>query len=237
MNIALILAGGSGNRMEAEVPKQFILIYEKPIIIYTLEAFQAHPEIDKIVVVCRDGWQATLTAYSKKFNINKLIKVVTGGETGQESIRNGIFELNDVCKDNDMIIIHDGVRPLVDENVLTDVIVTSRKYGNAISSMPCYEQFFKLKDSISTEEYIKRETLRLVYTPQAYRFSKLFWAYTKAFDENIGLFGSSYVNTLMADLGERLYFSLGSYRNIKLTTKDDIELFKAFLRAKSEQLD
>ncbi|MBJ2357127.1 MAG: 2-C-methyl-D-erythritol 4-phosphate cytidylyltransferase [Sphaerochaeta sp.] len=237
MNIALIIAGGSGNRMNLDVPKQFVTIYEKPVIIYTLEAFQAHPEIDAIEVVCLDGWQDTVKSYAKKYQIDKLKWVVTGGSSGQESIRNGVFSLKGICKDDDLVIVHDGVRPLVDASVLSDVIVVGKKYGNAVSSMPYNEQIFKKCDDISTCEYIPRETLRRVSTPQAYRFGKLLWAYQKAFSEGIGIYGSAYTNTMMVDLGEKLYFAAGSEKNIKLTTKEDLDTFKAFLKVGRYEMD
>lgn len=234
MNIALIIAGGSGHRMQQDIPKQFINVYDKPVIIYTLESFQKHPEIDSIEVVCLDGWHDILRAYAKQFNIFKLKWVVSGGITGQESIRNGVFYLEDKCDKDDIIIIHDGIRPLIDGAVLSDVIIKCKKYGNAVTSLPYNEQIFKIKDDFSTTEYIPRETLRRVSTPQAYRFEKLNWAYHEAFEKKIGIYGSSYTNTMMIDLGETLYFAAGSDKNIKLTTKDDLEMFKAYLKSEKD---
>lgn len=230
MNVAIIIAGGSGHRMNQDIPKQFINVYDKPVLIYTLEGFQRHPEIDAIEVVCLDGWHDILWAYAKQFNISKLRWVVSGGETGQESIRNGVYALEDICSEDDVIIIHDGIRPLIDDTVLSDVIIKCKKYGNAVTSLPYNEQIFKVYDEISTKEYIPRETLRRVSTPQAYKFKKLNWAYHEAFEKKIGIYGSSYTNTMMIDLGETLYFAAGSDRNIKLTTKDDLEMFKAYLK-------
>lgn len=230
MNIALIIAGGIGSRMGQNIPKQFINVYDKPVIIYTLENFQKHPMIDEIYVVCIDGWHDILRAYSKQFNISKLQNIFSGGKSAQESIKNGIFNLKNRAKDDDMIIIHDGVRPLVDESVLSDVIIKCEKYGNAVSSLPYNEQIFRIYDEKSTKEYIPRETLRRVSTPQAYKYSKLLWGYEKAFSENIGIGPNSYTNTMMTDLGETLYFASGSDKNIKLTTKDNLEMFKAFLK-------
>ncbi|MER2026602.1 MAG: 2-C-methyl-D-erythritol 4-phosphate cytidylyltransferase, partial [Lachnospiraceae bacterium] len=146
-------------------------------------------------------------------------------------IRNGVFNLQDKVSDDDIVIVHDGIRPLVDEAVLSDVIIKAREYGNAVSALPYNEQIFVVDDEISTVKYIPRETLRRVSTPQAYRFGKLDWAYHKAFEEEIGIYGSSYTNTMMVELGERLYFAAGSDKNIKLTTKDDLEMFKAYLKA------
>lgn len=228
---AIIIAGGSGHRMGQEIPKQFLNVYDKPVIVYTLEGFQQHPMVDNIEVVCISGWQEMLWAYARQFNITKLKYVVEGGNSGQESIRNGVFNLRDKCVDDDIIIIHDGIRPLIDDTVLCDVIMKCKKYGNAVTSMPYNEQIFVIDDEKSTTKYIPRETLRRVSTPQAYKFGKLNWAYEKAFREEIGIYGSSYTNTMMVELGERLYFAAGSDKNIKLTTKDDFELFKAYLKS------
>lgn len=231
-NIAIIIAGGSGHRMGQDIPKQFINIYDKPILIYTLEGFQKHPQIDAIEVVCIDGWHDVLRAYAKQFNITKLKWIVSGGSTGQESIRNGVYNLERYAKDNDIVVIHDGIRPLVDDSVLTDVLVKAAKFGNAVTSMPYNEQIFVIdeNDSSVTTQYIPRETLRRVSTPQAYRFDILDQRYHEAFEKEIGIYGSSYTNTMMVELGETLHFAAGSDKNIKLTTKDDLELFKAYLK-------
>lgn len=231
MNVAVIIAGGSGSRMGQDIPKQFINVYDKPVLLYTLEGFQKHPQIDVIEVVCIDGWHDVLWAYAKQFNITKLKWVVSGGETGQESIRNGVYNLEGKVADDDIIIIHDGIRPLVDATVLTDVILKAQQYGNAVTSLPYNEQIFVMDDEISTVKYIPRETLRRVATLQAYKFRKLDWGYHEAFDKKIGIYGSSYTNTMMVELGERLYFAAGSDKNIKLTTKDDLDMFKAYLKS------
>ncbi len=235
MNVAVILASGQGQRMGQDIPKQFINVYDKPVLIYTLEGFQKHPEIDAIEVVCIDGWHDIVRAYARQFNIDKLKWIVSGGSSAQESIRNGIFHLEEVCQEDDIIIVHDGIRPLVDETVLSDVIVKCRQYGNAVTSLPYNEQIFVADDEISTVKYIPRETLRRVSTPQAYRFGKVDAAYHRAYEEGIGIHGSSYTNTMMVELGERLYFAAGSDKNIKLTTKDDLEMFKAYLKADKDK--
>lgn len=234
MNIGLIIAGGSGHRMKQEIPKQFLNVYDKPVIIYTLEGFQRHPEIDAIEVVCLEGWPEMLWAYARQFDIHKLKWVTPGGETAQESIRNGIFALRDICAADDILVIHDGIRPMVEDFVLTDVLVKCRQYGNAVTSLPYNEQIFVSGDGESTTQYIPRDTLRRVSTPQAYRYEKLLWAYEKAFSEGIGIQASTYANTLMVDLGERLYFAAGSEKNIKLTTKDDFELFKTYMKMEKD---
>ncbi len=231
-NIALIIAGGSGHRMGQDIPKQFINVYDKPVIIYTLDGFQNHPMIDAIEVVCLDGWHDVLWAYAHQFNISKLKWVVSGGETGQESIRNGVYNLEGKVDDDDIVIVHDGIRPLVEDEVLTDVINTASKYGNGVTSLPYNEQIFIVNpDDISTtKQFIPRETIRRVSTPQAYRFKRLLSAYKEAFEKGIGIRGSAYTNTMMVELGETLHFAAGSDKNIKLTTKDDLELFKSYLK-------
>lgn len=232
MNVAILIAGGSGCRMGQDIPKQFLNIYDKPVIIYTLESFQSHPLVDAIEVVCLEGWENILWAYAKQFNINKLKWIVPGGKTGQESISNGVFSLEEKCNAGDIVIIHDGVRPLVDDAILTDVIRTAEKFGNGVTSRPVNEQIFWVgeENSSITTSYIPREKLRIVATPQAYEFSNLDKRYHEAFEKNIGIDGSNYTNTMMVQLGETLHFAAGSDRNIKLTTKENLEIFKASLK-------
>ena len=234
MNVALIIAGGVGSRMGNEIPKQFIKVYDKPVLLYTLEGFENHPDIDMIEVACLDGWHEKLWEYANKYHISKLKWVVSGGKSGQESIRNGVYHLEGICHDDDIVIIHDGIRPLVDSSVLSDVIEKCKIYGNAVTSLPYNEQIFVIEDEFSTKKYIPRETLRRVSTPQAYNFKLLISSYRRAFQEKIGIYGSSYTNTMMVDLGETLYFAKGSDKNIKLTTPDDLELFKAYMKMEKD---
>lgn len=231
MNIAIIIAGGVGNRMGQDIPKQFINVYDKPVLIYTLESFQIHPQVDAIEVVCIQGWESVVQAYANQFNITKLKWITSAGQTAQESIRNGVYNLEGKVSDDDNIIIHDGIRPLIEPSVLTDVIAKCNEFGNGVTSMPYNEQIFVVDkaDESTTVEYIPRETLRRVATPQAYKFKKLNEKYHEAFEKEIGIYGSAYTNTMMVLLGERLHFAAGSDKNIKLTTKDDLEMFKSYL--------
>ena len=231
MVIAIIIAGGSGERMGQDIPKQFINVYDKPVLIYTLNGFQKHPQIDAIEVVCIDGWHDVVWAYAKQFNINKLKWIVSAAQNGQETIRNGVYNLEKKVSKDDIIVIHDGIRPLVDETVLTDVIIKAQQYGNAVTALPYNEQIFVIDDELSTTKFIPRETLRRVSTPQAYRFELLDSKYHEAYEKKIGIYGSHYTNTMMVELGVRLYFAAGSDKNIKLTTKDDLEMFKAYLKS------
>lgn len=231
MNVAIIIAGGVGNRMGQSIPKQFINVYDKPILMYTLEGFEKHPMVDAIEVVCIEGWENVVWSYAKQYNITKLKWIAKGGATGQESIRNGVYNLEDKCSKDDIIIVHDGIRPLVDAVVLTDVIMKAQEFGNAVTSLPYNEQIFVVskEDENTTTQFIPRETLRRVSTPQAYQFGLLDEKYHEAYEKEVGIYGSHYTNTMMVELGVRLHFAAGSDKNIKLTTKDDLELFKGYL--------
>ena len=230
MNVAIIIAGGVGSRMGQEIPKQFINVGEKPVIVYTLEAFQEHPLVDAIEVVCLAGWEQVLRAYARQYKIDKLKWVVKGGASGQESIRNGVYNFEGVLAEDDICIIHDGVRPMLNPEVITDVVRVAKERGNAVTSMPYNEQIFLVdeKDSATTTQYIPRETLRRVSTPQAYRFGLLDSKYHEAFEKAVGIDGSNYTNTMMVQLGVRLNFAAGSDRNIKLTTPENLEFFRAW---------
>jgi len=230
MNVALVVAGGVGARTGQRVPKQFINVFDKPIIIYTLEKFQVHNEIEYIAVVCLKGWEEVLWTYAQQYDIAKLKWIITGGASCQESIYKGLSDLRGKCSKEDIVVIHDGIRPMVDEDIISSSILTCMKYGNGVTALPIYEQIFRMVDEKSTNSYIPREDLRILQTPQAYRYGNILKAYEEGYRKGIGIQASAYANTLMTDLGQVLYFSLGSTKNIKITTKDDIEIFKAMLK-------
>lgn len=225
MNVALILAGGSGSRTEQSVPKQFISIYEKPIIIYTLEAFQKHPEVDAIIVSCIGGWHDVLKGYAAAAGITKLRWVVGGGDNGQSSARNALLTLEETCKDDDIVIIHDAVRPMISQEIITDCIAKAKEFGSGLSAIRCQETIMRTGDGETGHIGIDRNDIMRVQTPQAYKYGRVLWAHKEAL--NRGITNSVYTNTLMMDLGEELHFSLGSNKNIKITTLEDIDMFKA----------
>lgn len=236
MTVAVVIAGGVGSRMGANIPKQFVLVEGKPVLFYTLDAFEKHPQVDAIELVLIEGWEADVEAWKAQYGITKLKWIVKGGASGQESIRNGVFGLEGKCKEDDIVIIHDGIRPLVEPEVLDDVIAKAKEFGTGVTSMPYNEQIFLVdeKDPRITRKYIPRETLRRVATPQAYRFGLLDEAYHEAFEKKIGIYGSSYTNTMMTELGHELHFAAGSDKNLKLTTPGDLEIFKAYLASHKE---
>lgn len=234
MNIAIIIAGGSGLRMNQDIPKQFINVFDKPVIIYTLEAFQQHPDIDEILVVCLEGWHEILRAYAKQFNISKLKNVVLGGNTGQESIQNGIFTLDkEGYSADDTVLIHDAIRPMISPEMISDCIAKCRVHGNAVVSLPTLETVMRTYDKVKSTESIPRDTIMRVQTPQAYKLNDMVSLYNEAITK--GITNSVYTNTLMIELGREVYFAIGSEKNIKLTTTDDIELFKLLLKSKKDE--
>ena len=233
MNIAMIIAGGKGVRMNHDIPKQFLNIHDKPVIVYTMQAFQKHPEIDAILVVCIDGWQEILRAYANQFDITKLKWVVAGGENGQQSIYNGLQELRKYCKEEDMVLVHDAIRPNVSQEIISNCIAECRLNGSAITVIPCAEaMLLRREDGNSSEALISRDSLARTQTPQAFPLRKLLWAHEEA--QKRGISNSVASCTLMVELGETVHFCPGSEKNIKITTTEDIEIFKALLQAKKD---
>ena len=168
-NVALLIAGGSGNRMGQSVPKQFLTVNERPVIVYTLEAFQKHPEIDAIAVVCISGWETVLQAYANQFNITKLKYIIAGGKNGQDSIRNGVYELEKHFAPDDIVLIHDAIRPMVSADIISDCIRVTREKGNAITVIPCAEAMLQTQDGLISSGSYPRDRLKRTQTPQGFR--------------------------------------------------------------------
>ena len=232
-NIALIIAGGSGQRMGQDIPKQFLTVNEKPVIIYTLEAFQKHAEIDEIAVVCLEGWEQVLRAYAKQFDITKLENVVTGGANGQESIRKGVYALEEGHDPDDIVLIHDAIRPMVSAEIISDCIVKTRQYGCAIATIPCAEAMLQTEDGEVSSGSYPRDRLKRTQTPQGFHIGKLADLHRRALEK--GIINSIASCTLMIEMGEQVFFSAGSEKNLKLTTVEDIDIFKALLLAKRSE--
>ncbi len=227
MNIALLTAAGAGTRMGQDVPKQFMTVNEKPVIAYTMEAFQYHPEIDEILVVCLEDWQPVLKAYARQFNISKLIRTVPGGASGQESINRGIMSLKEDHDMNDLILVHDGNRPFVSEKIITDCIRTAEKYGNAVAAIPCHEVMALTEDGIISSGNIDRDHLKRTQTPHGFTLGKMCELHERAKEK--GIENTTATCSLMMELGEQVHFYDGSEKNLKLTTLDDLDIFKALL--------
>jgi len=228
--IAMVIAGGSGSRMHQEIPKQFLTVNERPVIVYTLEAFERHPEIDAIAVVCIEGWEQVLWAYARQFNISKLKYVILGGKNGQGSIRNGVMELEKHYAPNDIVLIHDAIRPMVSAEIISDNIRVAMQHGNAITVIPCAEAMMQTEDGIISTGSYPRDRLKRTQTPQAFHIGEICELHRQALAK--GITNSVASCTLMIEMGKQVYFSAGSEKNIKLTTVEDIDIFKALLMAK-----
>lgn len=234
MNVAMIIAGGKGTRMNQDIPKQFLNIYDKPVIVYTMQAFQKHPEIDAILIVCLAGWHEILRAYANQFNITKLKWIVSGGENGQDSIHNGLMALQKECGGDDLILIHDAIRPNVSQEIISNSIAKCRIYGSAVTVIPCAEAMLVREEENGEDagKLISRDLLARTQTPQTFPLEKLLWAHEEAAKR--GISNSIATCTLMVELGEKVHFCPGSEKNIKITTTEDIEIFKALLAAKRD---
>lgn len=234
MNIALIIAGGVGQRMGQDIPKQFINVDNIPVIVYTMAAFQKHPEIDAIEIVCIDGWHDVLYAYAKQFGISKLENVVSGGKNGQDSIRNGLIDISKRhSADDDIVLIHDAIRPLVSQDIISDNIRVCRECGNAITVIPCNAAMLKTFDGIQSESQVPRDNLKETQTPQTFFLRDIVNAHKEALDK--GIVASVASCTMYIELGKKLYMCKGSEKNIKLTTVEDVEIFKALLNAQKDK--
>jgi 2-C-methyl-D-erythritol 4-phosphate cytidylyltransferase len=227
MNVALLTAAGSGTRMQLNIPKQFLHVDDKPIIIYTMEAFQNHPSIDAIIVVTIDAWSDVLWAYARQFGITKLKWVVPGGDSGQESIRKGLDVLKQELTDEDVVLVHDGNRPLVSSQIISDSLATFSRYGCAVAAIPCTEVVFESEDGLTSMVSTERERLLRTQTPHTYRLGDLYGAHLEA--ERRGLNNTAASCMLMKELGRMTYFSKGSEENLKITTPEDLKIFKALL--------
>ena len=235
MNIALLTAGGIGNRMGQDIPKQFMTIDNKPVIIYTMESFQRHPEVDGICVICLKGWDVVLQSYANQYNITKLKWIFEGGDSNQESIYNGLVGLKQAgCSDDDIILVQDGVRPLVSERIISENIDTCKKFGYAVTGLTCKEAIMEQVDDTVREIDIPRERLVRTQTPHTYRLGTLLEGHKKAKEK--GIVNTVASCTLFSALGvTEQHLVRGSEQNgLKLTSPEDIELFKALLHSSKE---
>lgn len=235
MNIALLIAGGSGNRMGQDIPKQFMHVDGCPIIIHTMKCFQRHPDIGAIAVVCLKGWETVVQSYANQFCIDKLKWIFPGGETGMESIHNGIYGLREVgCKDDDLVLIHDSVRPLLSQDIISSNIAISQAYGYAITGIKCREAILESADGFASTTSIPRDSLIRTQTPQTFKLSNIIDAHEEA--KARGITNSVASCTLLAELGGReMHIVPGSEKNIKITTVEDLEILKALMHTSKEE--
>lgn len=225
MNTALIFAGGTGQRMNSRSkPKQFLELHGKPIIIHTIEIFENHPEIDNIAVVCLEDWIDELKILLLKNYIKKVNCIVGGGNTGHESIYNGLMAIKETANEDDIILIHDGVRPLITHQLISENIDTVKKFGTAITVARQAETVSSVSESGLIDSVLNRDMIRIAKAPQSFYYKDIYTAYMRAKEENLLTIDSA---QLMNYYGYRLNTVDCSLYNIKITTPSDFYVFRA----------
>ena len=233
MNIAVILAGGIGSRLGANKPKQFVEILGKPIIIYTLELFQKHPEIDLIEVVCVEDYIEKLSSLIKEYNLNKVKYIVKGGKDFQHSMINGVLGLDNIAKSDDILVTSWAASPFIDDETISDSIRVCKEKGNAISSIPPFLLYGKIDENgISSKEGIDRNTFMVMNAPNSFKYEYIKQLYEEAEGKGLLDLVEPHTTSLMYLMGRTIYFSKGNQTNIKITTKEDLDLFLGFVLAK-----
>lgn len=231
MNYVIMIAGGVGSRLGAPVPKQFVEVLGKPVIAYTMEHFQSHPEIDAIELVCVDGYQDHLKEIAEKYGITKVMKIVKGGSEYERSIMNGVAGLEGIAKPDDLVIIHWSASPFLSEEIITDNIRVCKERGNAITASYSY-LLYGSNDGDCSKKAINRESFMTLAAPQSFRYEVIKDIYKQVEEKNLfEKVKERHTNVFMEALGIPLYFSKGSHTNIKITTKEDIDLFLGYLLA------
>lgn len=228
MNYVIIIAGGVGSRLGAPVPKQFVEVLGKPIIAYTMEHFQNHPEVDAIELVCVDGYQEHLKGIADKYGITKIMKIVKGGSEYERSIMNGVAGLEGIAKPDDVIMIHWAASPFLSVEIISDNIQVCKEKGNAITASYSY-LLYGSNDGDCTKKAINRESFMTLSAPQSFRYREIVDLYRRVEEENLfETVEEHHTTVFMSELGIPLYFSKGSHTNIKITTKEDIDLFLGY---------
>lgn len=231
MNVAVIFAGGTGQRMKTSgKPKQFLELHGKPILVYTIEKFQQHEEIDGIIVVCVSSWIDYCKELLSQHHLTKVADVVAGGTTGQNSIYNGLAKAMELYPKDSIVLIHDGVRPLVDEKTITQAIETTKVHGSAITVSPAIETVTLANAQGEIDKVIERSRCLMAKAPQCFYLCDIYNAHTKAIKEKKEDFIDS--ASLMRYYGHKLYTVEGSFENIKITAPVDFYIFRAIVDAR-----
>lgn len=229
-NIAIIFAGGSGARMGSGLPKQFLEVNGKPIIIYTLEIFEEHPDIDSIYIACKEDYIAKLDKLVRRFLITKVKKIVPGGTTGQDSIYNALSAASAENPDDSFVLIHDGVRPCISSETIDTVLDCAEKNGNAVTCTELFETPVVSEGGEFVEELPSRDKFYTAQAPQCFRLGDVIAAHKKVREENPEYKGIIDTCTLMKKMGDKIAIVKGPRGNIKVTTPEDLYLFRAMIQ-------
>lgn len=231
MNFVIIIAGGVGSRLGAKVPKQFVEVLGKPIIAYTMEHFQNHPDIDAIELVCVEGFQEHLKSVVNKYGITKVLKIVEGGSEYERSIMNGVAGLDGIAKPDDLVIVHWAASPFLSEEIITDNIRVCKEKGNAITASYSY-LLYGSNDGDCAKKSINRETFMTLAAPQSFKYRVITDIYRQVEEKHMFDYVEAHTPALMTELGIPIYFSKGSHNNIKITEKEDVDMFLGYQLAK-----
>lgn len=225
MITALILAGGIDGKFQMDIPKQFVSVHNRPIIVYTLEQFQNHPEIDEIIISCLDGWQELVRAYAKQFNITKCTHIITGGQDAQESTYRGLTLMEETMTKGDIVVIHDAIRPLVSQEIISKSILMCRKKGMGVAATHIMDTIMHSENGKEGYRSINRYEIMKVQTPQSFDFAYILNIHKKAIEKgNTGAWDNS---ALLTKMDEKVSFSEGSDWNFRINTIEEIEMFRA----------
>ena len=235
MTTALIFAGGTGQRINARAkPKQFLEMHGKPILIYTIEHFESHPEVDNIVVVCVESWIHELRHLLKQYAIEKVNQIVPGGNSGDRSIYNGLRALAGVCAPDDIVLIHDGVRPLICRELISACIEKVKERGNAITTESVTESVVRLDGDGRIVEVPNRAEMYTAKAPQAFRYGMIWDLYQRAQRDGIVAIDSAHICSIY---GVEMHTVTSTPNNIKITTPADYYIFRALFEAiENEQI-
>lgn len=229
MVTALIFAGGTGQRMNTKSkPKQFLELYGKPVIIYTIEHFEYHNDVDNIVVVCLEDWIEELQFLLKRYGIKKVTKIVSGGATGHDSIYLGLRAMSDFMEKEDVVLIHDGVRPLINEELITDNIEAVRKFGNAITTEAVRESVVRCSDEKTIAEVPPRDEMYTAKAPQSFHYGRILELYEKAKMEGVKTIDSAHLCSIY---NETMHMVKSPSNNIKITEPTDYYIYRALYEA------
>lgn len=227
MNIAVILAGGIGSRVGADVPKQFVEVWGKPVICYTIEKFEQNNNIDAIEVVCVENYIDILQNLIKKFDYKKVKWIVKGGSSFQYSVLNGVNNLKDKCSSDDILLVHYAASPFVTDDIIDDGIKVCMEKGNCVSATPTF-LLCGSNDNDKSQKWVDRDKIMQLNSPQCFKYSVVSQIYEEGKNKSLLDKIEPHTTTLMYELGKTIYFSYGNQTNIKITTKEDLELFKAY---------
>lgn len=229
MNYAIILAGGIGSRVGANVPKQFVEILGKPVLAYTIEAYQNHPDIDGIEVVCVKNYEATLREMTERYHLTKVRWICQGGATFQDSVYNGVRNLEGQIDPNDIVMVHYGAAPFTTEEIITDAIRVCKEHGSSVSCTPCFQLMGTNDGNGESKHWVDRDKYLQIACPQSYRFQYICDIYDEAMEKNLLSKVEPHTTSLMYMMGKTLYPSYSDQSNIKITTKEDLDIFEGYV--------